>query len=161
MTEYTGTAHAYRNTEAWKRAEAKRARRAAKYARDMERTAEGRTTPHFGGVSFGWYVPGAVMDPNGHTYEGCHRRECGAGFWDVCFTHDLVAVPRWRQRLNRRRERGPVGKPCWASGQRRAGRYVVETAVSISTPGDVAIDAGPRGVWTSWGGWMSAEEAAR
>jgi hypothetical protein len=151
MIEYTGTAHAYRETEAWKLAEAKRARKAAKYARDMERTAEGRV---LGPVS---YVGLDGLPRRIKPWIPIERR---MGVWDWMDLEDDWE-PAWRQRLNRRRERGPIGKPCWASGQRRAGRYVVATAVSISTPGDVAIDAGPRGVWTSWGGWMSAEEAAR
>jgi hypothetical protein len=135
----------------WQLAQAKRARKAAKLARDMERTAE-------------WRRDGALFtsrfDGQPVRLKGLWRFTIPMGYWDWRIV-GWTGEPRWRHRLNRRRERGPIGKPCWASGQRRAGRYVVETAVSISTPGDVAIDAGPRGVWTSWGGWMSAEEAAR
>jgi hypothetical protein len=89
----------------WQLAQAKRARKAAKFTRDMERTAEGR-------------LDGRVW---GFTDDGGEVRGKGAdgrppGYWDVAYIEDgfgsyYRAAPRWRQRLNRRRERGPIGKP--------------------------------------------------
>jgi hypothetical protein len=111
MTEYTGTAFAYRQTPAYLKAEAKRARKGARLAMEMEMTAIGRGVGRMlmaADVGHPFYEPG-LYGKLGHWDYVCHVLHAPPGYQPPDLT------PNWRQRLTLRRSRPRIGSPWWLS----------------------------------------------
>lgn len=93
----------------------KRARKAARWARDMERTAEGRVSRFCGGGIW-THLLLSTEEAGGF---GRARWDTHATHWRIHFLHPQhhgpprMGEPRWRQRLEAKRRRtDPLSCPC-------------------------------------------------